>query len=127
MASDGDHIGFRADRDVSAAVDRFEARGEYDSRTDAVQDMIRIAERETRYPVVYRLKTEVLNWAGHLGLAALLVVVAGFTTTVFTPIHGLQVALVLVAMALGLVAAYELARAVTGQSVLGRRLREALR
>lgn len=114
-----DRLYFRADDDLRDRVGRHQAKFGLDNQSEATRHLVEIGLRESKTPVLYRLKDQSIEWAGYLGLAAMVVVAAGFTTTVLTPVHSLQVALVLIAMALGLVAIVELARTARGQSELG--------
>lgn len=127
MAQRSSPLSFRPDEDVVEAIETYQAREGIESRTEAVQEMIRVGARETRYPLLHRLKDHVTTWAGWLGVAAIVVMLAGVTLPFLLPVHAVVMAMTLIGCAFGLVGVYELARVVTGQSELGARVREVVR
>jgi hypothetical protein len=120
-------LSFSTTAERRTAVEQYQQREGYDTKTDALEELVAIGLRESRYPVLHRWKTQATNWAGQIGLMSLVVVIAGFLTDVVTPVHGLQIALVMLTLACVLWAAVELARTATGQSALGQWLREEVR
>lgn len=126
MATDRDIVSFDADG-LKPDIDRFQTREGYDNRTDACRELIRVGLRETRSPIMYRLKNEVINWAGWLGVTAIIVVISGLTTPVLHPIHALMVAGIMCLVALSMLAFVELLRLYQGNSDLDRVLQEVAR
>lgn len=125
------HMGTR-DKEVLSAnvradrVDQIEEmtdRGEYDSRSAAVDDVLAAGLRRRTAPVTGVLPELGVDAAWHLSLVAVVTLVAGHTTTALAPGHSIRVALILVAVALGSVAVVELSRVATGESELGAALR----
>jgi len=127
MAADRQTLGFNADDTIQDRVDEFKEREDYDHRSEALEQLVRVGLRETRSPILYRLKEEVVDWAGWLGLTALIAVVAGITTPVLAVTHGLMIATVLIAVATGLLALVELLRVLRGESELGEHLHGVMR
>lgn len=123
MGTETTTVNCRVGDDLEAAIDEFEAREGHDNRSDAVREMLRVAARETRWPLLYRIKCQVPNYAGLLGLFSMMVLASGWITPAVTPSHAMALAFVLAVMALAMVATVELARLATGQSELGDYLR----
>jgi len=125
------HMGTR-DKDVLSAriptqtIDRIEELTEheaYDSRSDAVEDLVSVGLRRRTAPVTGVLPELGVDAAWHLSLVAVVTLVAGHTTTALAPSHSIQIALILVAVAVGSVAVVEVGRAATGESEVGDALR----
>jgi len=127
MAADRQTLSFKADDTVQDRVDEFADREDYDYTSEALEQLVRVGLRETRSPILYRLKEEIINWAGWLGLTAIVAVVAGITTPVLAVTHGLMIATVLVAVAIALLALVELLRVLRGESELGEQLHGVMR
>jgi cell division protein FtsI/penicillin-binding protein 2 len=96
-----------------------EARFRCDSQSDAIRKAVRIAHRETSSPLLHRVKARGTDAAFFLTLAALVSMAIGYVTDVLTPIQSVQIAMVLVAMGVGILGIIELARAMNGQSEIG--------
>lgn len=124
MPSDEQTVSFKTSASAVDEIDAYKAREGHSTRSDALRDLVGVGLRETKSPILGHLRPLVMEWAGHLGLTAIAAVVAGFTTSVFAPAHGLQIAVVLIVIAVGLIGAVELARAVNGQSELGEQLHQ---
>lgn len=107
------------DEALSSDVEEFVARGGYESRNQALEDLIRTGLRESKYPILTRLRERVIHYSAMLCVFALVFIAGGVVTE---PIHfanALLMAIVLVAMAVGLIAVVELARLIRGTSELG--------
>jgi hypothetical protein len=120
MGTDTDRLSFKPDNDdLPEGVERYQARHGLEYRSDALEELVEIGLRETRSPILYRLKDEVINWAGWLGVFAVIVLAAGFVTPYVSVLYGALLAGTLAIFAVLLVAALELGRILTGQSELG--------
>lgn len=117
----------RFDETERAFIEEFKEQSETESQTEAIQRMVRIAHRETKHPLSSRLKDEVVEWAGHLGIAAIIVFVGGATTPVLPIGEAALFAISLMIVALLLVAGYELIRLALGQNELGVHVRDVMR
>jgi hypothetical protein len=126
MAADRQTLGFKANSDLAERVNQFKNREDYEHNSDALEELVRVGLRETQNPVMYRLKDEILNWAGLLGVTAIITIIGGLTTPVIAPGHALLVATILCVTAMSMVAIVELARAWQGQSTVGRAIREVI-
>jgi hypothetical protein len=73
--------------------------------------------------MLHRIHERAVDAAYHLLLVAAVTIVVGLTTTALSTPHGVQIALVILALAVGPLALIELARVVRGQSVVGVALR----
>lgn len=101
------------------------AKADDESIAAAAKRYCEIGMREARYPWLFRLKDSVLTMAGWLTVGAAVVMVVGlFGRDSIDAFFALKVSVTLVGFALLLVALFELARVVTGQSELGWGLRE---
>lgn len=108
---------------IEAWKERFDA----ENQSDAVKEMVRVADREARNPLTYRLKDEVIEWVGYLGVSAVIVFVGGATTPVLPIGEAALFSISLVVVAGLLLAGYELVRLLLGQNELGDQLRETFR
>lgn len=104
-------------------VEQYKDNREFDSRSDAVEDLINVGLRERQAPLVSRVRERAFDTAYHLPLVAVVTVVTGWMTTALTPAHSLQIAVVLLVIGVAPLATVELWRAGAGQSELGARLR----
>lgn len=113
----------RVDEDTASAVEHFQERHGYDSRSEAVGELVKIGIRETRAPVLHRWRNNAIDAAYHLFLVGVVTGVAGWATTLLAPAQGARVAVVLWLTSLALVAAVEVPRSVVGCNELGSFLR----
>lgn len=107
-------------------IEQYQEQMGYEHRSDAVEELIDIGLRESGNPILYRAKDQALEAAYYFCLVAIVTVVAGFTTSTLTPAHGMQVAFVLVCVAIAPPSVIELVRVATGRSEIGGRLRSKL-
>jgi len=127
MATDGKTIGFRADDTTRQRVEEFQDREDYDDRAKALQKLVEVGLRETRSPILFRLKEEVVTWAGWLGVTAIIAVIAGLTTPMLAVTDGLMIAAVVVVVAIALLATVEAFRVLRGESEVGEHLHGVIR
>jgi hypothetical protein len=110
-------------RELRERVDEYKQRAGYESRNQAVQDLLRTGLRESQSPILSRWREQTIEWAGHLALFAIIFLAGG----VVTPIGfgwAAMMSLTLLAMAVGLVGLVEAGRLLRGQSQLGDELQE---
>lgn len=116
-------VSARFDVSDAQAIEDHGRRLGAEDRSDAFRRLALIGLRETKYPVIYRLKTHLADWIGQMLLAAVLVVVAGYTTEVFAFERAVSFAVVIVAVAVASLGVFEVVRLVAGQNRLGVQLR----
>lgn len=114
----------RFEQDQSEKIDEFvELMGEDTTQSDAIKEMVEIAHREAKHPLTYRLKDDVVDWVGQLGIAAVIVFVGGATTPVLPIGEAALFSISLVVVAILMLAGFEMARLVLGSNELGARVR----
>jgi type IV secretory pathway TrbD component len=119
---DSKTIGFRADEDLQERIETYGSEQGYDKQSEAVEDLVKTGLREKRQPLLYRAKGSASSIALGLTIAAVVAVVLGFVTTLWTIGQGVVIALVLIASASATLMLVELPRMVSGQNHLGARL-----
>lgn len=93
---------------------------EDESLASYTQELVKVGLRETKYPIMYRLKDIVVQFSGMLAAAALVILTVGLITNDIVEFRfTLKVSLTLLAFALFFISFYEAARAMNGQSELG--------
>jgi len=120
-----DKITIRADDDFTERVEHYRERAGKESRTEAIKDLVEVGLREQSNPLLYRLKDRVLEWVNLLAMTAIVMFVVGVTTDIITATNGVIGAFFALFLASGLLAAYELVRAVGGMNEMGVRARQA--
>jgi hypothetical protein len=125
MATD-EMLQCRADCELAESVDQYRERAGHEHQTDAVESLIRAGLREQRRPLLSRWREQVINWAGLLGVFALIALASGFVAPGIPAATGYAMSTVLVVFAVVLVSALEAARVVTGQSEIGQFVREVV-
>jgi hypothetical protein len=73
------------------------------------------------------MKDEVTYWVGQLGIAAVIILLGGFTTPILAPSSAALFSIALIVAAVGLLAGFEVLRFVTGMNELGVEWRDLLR
>lgn len=114
------------ERDLERIRD-FRERFNLKDESEAIKEMVRTADRETRSPLLYRIKARGADAAFYFALASLVSAVIGVVTPALSPRIGVQIGIVFLAVGLGALASVELLRTVNGQTDIGARLREVLR
>ncbi len=113
MASKDDRIWFRASDDLAERIGDHESQHpDLDSQSAAVRDLVETGLEHESSPVG-TLRPYILDAAVHLILVAAAVVVAGAGTDILADVYALQIGGVLVAVAGGVIAAFELAHRLT--------------
>jgi len=119
----GKSLGFRADEATKDAIDDFKERNNYESRSDAIIDLVKVGLREQKTPLLYNLGETAISAAQYLVIAALVVIVIGASPAGFGTVHGMWIGAALVCVAAFILAVVELVKAVNGQSAIGSLLR----
>lgn len=107
-----------------ARVDEFAERNDLDDRSEALRKLVKIGLRESRSPLLYRFKDQIVDWVGLLGVTAVIVLLAGFTTPVIGAPGAAKFAIALAVTAALLLAMLEVLRVANGTNQIGERLRE---
>jgi len=119
----GKSLGFRADEATKDAIDDFKERHNYDSRSDAIIDLVKVGLRERKTPLLYNLGETAISAAQYLMIAALVVIVIGASPAGFGTVAGMWIGAALVCVAAFVLAVVELLKAANGQSAIGSLLR----
>lgn len=113
MASKDNRKWTRLDDDLDAWLEDYVDRvPEYDNESEAIRGALE-SERERDRSPVNSLRPYILDAAVHLILVAAVVVVAGAGTDLVADIYAIQIGGVLLAVAGGVLAAFELAHRAT--------------
>lgn len=118
MAADKKPVSFTTDQQTRDAVDRYETRHGHENRSKALETLVKVGLRESRNPVMYRVKDLAIEGAWYLALVAIVVVVVGVMTDALGPADAIQIAAVLVSVGAALIASVELIRAIGGHGDL---------
>ena len=110
----------RDEQRIQEFRDRFGLKDE----SQAIKEMVRTAHRETRSPLLYRIKARGADAAFYMALGAIVSIVIGVSTPAFTAVVGTQIAVIFMAVGLGTLGGIEFLRTLNGQTDLGARLRE---
>lgn len=125
--SNDEYISARANSDLKQRIEDYkDTHPECDTQTDAVVTLVQIGLRESGSPLMYRLKDSLIDYAGNLGIAAVIVLLAGFTTPIMQPRDAAVFAIGLTLTAVFLVALQELTRLATGHNEVGEHLHTLL-
>ena len=114
------------ERDIQRIRD-FRERFNLKDESEAIKEMVRTAHRETRSPLLYRIKARGADAAFYFALAAIVSIVIGVVTPALSAVVGVQIGLVFLAVGVGALASVELLRTLNGQTDIGARLREVIR
>lgn len=115
-----------ADDDLEEQVDAYAEKAGYDSTSKAVEDLVQAGLRETRSPVLVRLRERAIEYAGLLAAVAVVFAVGGVIVPSLGVYTGVRMAIVLLAISTSVPAGIEVARVVRGTSALGEDIREVL-
>jgi len=125
MAS-GESIAAWVDGETKREVETYQERRDHESPSTAAAELIEIGLRESSNPVVYRAKDRVVEWVSLLGIASVIVFLAGATTAVMHVTDAAKLSIALVGAAIVLLGMFELARVALGMNELGSAVREVL-
>jgi hypothetical protein len=125
MAS-GESIAAWVDGETKREVENYQERRDHEFLSTAAAELIEIGLRESSNPVVYRLKDRVVEWVSLLGIASVIVFLAGATTGVMAVTDAAKLSVALVGAAIVLLGIFELARVALGMNELGSAVREVL-
>lgn len=120
----GESIAGWVDADTKREAERFMEINDYDSMSEAAGDLIKIGLRESSNPLIFRVKDRVVDWVSLLGIAAVIVFLAGASTNVIALVDAAKLSVSMVSVAVVLLGAFELARLVMGMNELGSALRD---
>lgn len=126
MGAKNNVISFKVDDDFAERVENYRKRYGFESKSAAARTLTKVGEREQQSPLLFRMKDEVTYWVGQLGIAAVIVLLGGFTTPVLAPASSALFAVALVLAAVGLLAGFEVLRFLTGMNELGVEWRDLL-
>lgn len=103
-------------------------KDQYDvNQTEAIEKLVEVGYRESKSPLAHRLKDQIVDWVGNLGITAVMVFMFGATTPVLAIGDAALFSLSLVVVSILMLAIYELARVTTAMNELGVHVREVLR
>lgn len=120
----GESIAGWVDGDTKREAERYMELHDYESMSEAAGDLIEIGLRESSNPVIFRVKDRVVDWVSLLGIAAVIVFLAGATTNVIALVDAAKLSVSLVVVAVVLLGSFELARLALGMNELGSALRD---
>lgn len=107
-------------------IERLEERFDFDTQSDMHRHIYRVGLREQRNPLMWRLKDRVVDWVSIMGIAAVMVFLAG-AVGVFPMVDAAKFSVALVIVAMGMLGAFELGRVMLGMNELSVRLRDFVR
>lgn len=116
-----EQISFRPDEELAANLDEHAKRHGLDSPHQAAKELAAIGYREAKAPMLYRAFDLAFGAAFYLVVTSIVTVVAAYMTPVMRPAIGVRIALIMVAIAVGLLGMVELARTLNKQNALGER------
>lgn len=119
MASSKQTVSFKAEPVDVEKIDAYAEREGYEHRSDAAKELVETGLREQSNPLVWRWKHRVVDWAGILGIAAIIVFLAGGATSVISVRDGAVLSLTFVSVAVLLLAGFEVVRVVLGINEVG--------
>lgn len=122
----GDTIGFRPDADTGEQIEAYRDRRGLETKSDAVNELVETGLMERTSPVMYRLKDQIVGWAGDFAVFAVLILLIARVSTLVPWRTGVVLSVVLFSVAVALLAALELARAVVGANQVGQGIRDAI-
>lgn len=122
MAS-GESIAAWVDSETKREVERYRERHDCDTLSEAGGDLIEIGLRESSNPIIYRVKDQVIEWVSLLGIAAVLVLLAGATTRVIHIVDAAKLSVALVVVAMLLLGVFEVSRLALGRNEIGSAIR----
>lgn len=114
-----DTLSAKVDSDTKREVNRYKEQRGHEHRSDAVRELVQIGLRESTNPLVFRMKDRVVDWVSLLGIAAVIVFIAGATTNVIHVVDATKLSIALVSSAVVLLAVFELLRVATGSNEIG--------
>lgn len=126
MGAKNNVISIKVDDDLAERVENYRERYDFEDTSKAARKLLKVGEREQESPLLFHIKDEVTYWVGQLGIAAVIVLLGGFTTPVLAPASSALFAVALVVAAVGLLAGFELLRFFTGMNELGVEWRDLL-
>lgn len=126
MGAKNNVISFKADDELTERIDTYRDEYNFEDTSKAARQLSEVGLREQQSPLLFRLKGEVTYWVGQLGIAAVIVVLGGFTTPVLAPASSALFAIALVVAAVALLAGFEILRFATGMNELGVEWRDLL-
>lgn len=116
----------RADNGLREGVEEYQDREGFEHLSDATRELVEVGLREQRNPLVYRVKTKMVEWVSLLSISAVVVFALGAGTGIMTMVDGIRAAMLLITLSAVLLAVFESARVVAGMNVVGVRLRSGL-
>jgi len=114
-----DTVGFRADDATKDAIDHYKEEHGFDDRSKAVLKLVEVGLREQKTPLLYNLGQTAIQAAQYAMIAALVVIVIGWSPAGFDVSAGMWLGASLVLVGAGLLAGVELLKALNGQNALG--------
>jgi len=126
MSKSDNPISCRVDDDLAGKIDDYQTRAGFDNRSDALEDLLRTGLRESRSPILARWREKCIEWAGLLGVFAMVFLAGGVATPAVTARTGYLMSIVLIAIGIGLLGMLELARLFTGQSAIASAIHEVI-
>lgn len=127
MASENGPITWRTDKERQERIEQFQKQRGFDNRTKALDHLVDVGLREQRNPLMWRLKDRIVDWVSIMGIAAVMVFIAGATTNIFGMTDAMKFSVAMIIVATGMLGAFELGRVVLGMNELSVRLRDFIR
>lgn len=116
-------VSFKTDPETIAEVDDYEARRDLDSRSEALERLVKVVLREQKTPLLYQWQKNAVQASHYLMIAAIVVAVIGITPAGFNWTTGAWAGGALVMVGLAIIAVVEAARTVRGTNELGEAIR----
>jgi len=111
-----DQITYRPSDDNATRIEEFRARRGHETLNDTLDEMVQVADRETRHPHLWRAKHAVTVGIEVLAVLAVVAILSGLTTDVLTPWTAGKLALMMVAVAGAMSGGLAALRLVLGQA-----------
>ena len=112
-------LGFRADDTTKDAIEHYQEEHGFEDQAKAIRNLVQVGLREQKTPLLYNLGQTAIQAAQYAMIAALVVIVIGWSPAGFDVSAGMWLGASLVLVGVGLLAGVELLKALNGQNALG--------
>lgn len=124
MSKETKTLSTRVDGETKTEVELYQVRHGLDNESETVRKLVTIGLRESRGPVLYRLRGAAIDMVWHLCFVCVAIISIGYGTDVLPRVRSLGIAAVLLVAGIAVLAAVELVRIVRGEGTIGWRLRQ---
>lgn len=104
--------------ELKDAVERYQDRQGFETRSDAIAELITVGLREAHSPLLYRVKQQAVDAAFYLTLVAIVTIVVGVMTNALAPGNAFAIAVVTLAIGVTPLAIVESIKVAAGQSAI---------